>query len=254
MTDNEIDWTVLELEEVEAACNNAARRVMRDEFKRLGHEERDLVQTARMLVAGVRVTGSGIGATGMAQRTRELVGAGRLGALNHELFCDLWNYAEPKTKQAVRSTSLDARYDDTAETHTPPYPAFVPRSPMQNYDRAQIKALLPAVWDQYYAYGMQAENAPDSDMPRAAANKATGNVLWAHLADIRIAWKRAALNIEQRRALFLAYGLDWGQQEIAYNQGVHQSTISNRLTRGVEGLLGALGVVLEAQGSATVAA
>lgn len=102
-----------------------------------------------------------------------------------------------------------------------------------SYDRPLVEQLLPAVWDQSYAYGMTNPTAPDPDMPRAAADKAHSGALYAHLADIRTGWNKAPIPRPERQALFLRYALDLKQSDIGKRQGVTQKAVSERLARGV---------------------
>ena len=104
---------------------------------------------------------------------------------------------------------------------------------MSTYTRELVEQLLPAAWDPEFAYGMANPAAPDPDMPRAAADKAHSNTLYAHLADIHTGWATAPLTPAERRALLMRYGLDWPQTAIARHEHVGQSTASERITRGV---------------------
>lgn len=104
---------------------------------------------------------------------------------------------------------------------------------MSAYTRELVEQLLPAVWDSSFAYGMANPTAPDPDMPKANLDKAHGNTLCAHLADIRAGWTRANLPLTERRALYLRYGLDWPQKTIARHERAADSTTSERLARGV---------------------
>lgn len=101
------------------------------------------------------------------------------------------------------------------------------------YDRRTVELLLPAVWDEEFAYGMRDQYAPDPDMPKVKSNKAHANTLYAMLADIRRAWDRAPVTMPERRALLLRYGMDWEQTDIAFNQGVTKQAINIRIERGV---------------------
>lgn len=101
------------------------------------------------------------------------------------------------------------------------------------YNRLLVEQLLPAVWDQEYAYGMRNPTAPDPTMPKGTVDKKAGSSLNAHLADIRQAWKRTEIPQVERQALLLRYGLDWTQDEIARLLGAGRSTISERADRGV---------------------
>ncbi|WP_432482539.1 hypothetical protein [Kineococcus esterisolvens] len=96
-----------------------------------------------------------------------------------------------------------------------------------------IELLLPAVWDQEYAYGMEMPNRPDPDMPRTPSDPKKGGTLFAHLADIRRAWERADLTDAQRRVLLLRYGLDWKWSEIAYNQRADSKSVRERADRAL---------------------
>lgn len=104
---------------------------------------------------------------------------------------------------------------------------------MSAYTPELVKHLLPAVWDQAYAYGMTPQYAPDPTMPRGKPDPAVSGTLNAHLADVRRAWERAALTEPQRVALVLRFGLDWTTVRIGEEQGVSQPTISSRVKRGV---------------------
>lgn len=104
---------------------------------------------------------------------------------------------------------------------------------MSTYTRELVEQLLPAAWDSEFAYGMANPTAPDPDMPRAAADKAHGSTLYAHLVDIHTGWTQAPLTPAERRALLMRYGLDWPQTAIARYEEVGKSTASERITRGV---------------------
>ena len=104
---------------------------------------------------------------------------------------------------------------------------------MSVYTRELVEHLLPAVWDQGYAYGMTNPGAPDPDMPRATVDPAHTGTLYAHLADIHTGWKRTPLTHRERRALVMRYGLDWRQKAIARHEHITPSTLSERLTRAV---------------------
>lgn len=111
---------------------------------------------------------------------------------------------------------------------------------MSGYTPELAVQLLPAVWDETYAYGMANPGAPDPDMPRSKADPKIGGTIFAHLADIRWAWSKAPLLHEDRQALFLTHCLDWSQQEISDVQSVDRSSVSRRLSRGLGVLLLAL--------------
>lgn len=103
----------------------------------------------------------------------------------------------------------------------------------RNYDRRSVEVLVPTVWDEVAAYGIQQENVPDPSMPRSAKNPAHSNTLYAMLADIREAWKRCDIPQVERQALLLHYGLGWTQKDVAFNQDCNPSTAMRRIERGV---------------------
>lgn len=105
-----------------------------------------------------------------------------------------------------------------------------------SYSPDLVVQLLPAVWDQTYAFGMANPVAPDPDMPRSKPDPKTGGTIFAHLADIRGAWDRAELPHSERVALLLRHGLGWTDDEIAALDGVTGRAVRYRLERGAERL------------------
>jgi hypothetical protein len=106
------------------------------------------------------------------------------------------------------------------------YPEHVPGG----YTEDDVKFLLPAVWDESYAYSLpERDDAPEKGMPRAASNKARSNSHWAFIADIKTGWNKTDLTRPERRALLMRYGLAWPQRDIAFHEGVTQQAISTRL-------------------------
>ena len=101
------------------------------------------------------------------------------------------------------------------------------------YTREVVEHLLPAVWDETSGYGIRNPMTPDPDMPKAAVDKSHSGVLYAHLADIRSAWRRAPLLADERRALLLRYGLDLTDKSAGQVLDVERSVVSRRITRGV---------------------
>ncbi|MFF4528212.1 hypothetical protein ACFY1P_02970 [Streptomyces sp. NPDC001407] len=104
---------------------------------------------------------------------------------------------------------------------------------MTSYNRSLVEYLMPAVWDVEAAYGIRNPTAPDADMPRGTVDKKAAGTLFAHLADIRQAWKTCELSLGERRALFLRYALDWPDDLIAARDGVTGRAVRYRLERGV---------------------
>ncbi|MEU3045836.1 hypothetical protein ABZ705_04745 [Streptomyces sp. NPDC006984] len=104
---------------------------------------------------------------------------------------------------------------------------------MSGYERALVEHLLPAVWDDGAAYGIRSPTAPDADMPKGTVDPKTASTLFAHLADIRQGWATCDLSLEERRALFLRYALDWPDDLIAARDGVTGRAVRYRIERGV---------------------
>ncbi|AXQ62370.1 sigma factor-like helix-turn-helix DNA-binding protein [Streptomyces sp. NPDC014802] len=104
---------------------------------------------------------------------------------------------------------------------------------MAGYNRAIVEKMLPAVWDQDAAYGMKNETKPDPDMPKGHVDKKKGSDFLVHIADVRQAWKRAELTLDERRSVLLRYGFDLTFEEIAEEFGVNKSTTQRRSERGV---------------------
>ncbi|ANT41051.1 sigma factor [Streptomyces phage Nanodon] len=105
-----------------------------------------------------------------------------------------------------------------------------------SYNRALVEHLLPAVWDAESAYGIKNPTQADADMPKGHKNPKTGGMIFAHLADIRSAWKWAeagGIPIEEAQALLLRFGLDLTQEEAAGPLGTHQRQVSRLIERGV---------------------
>lgn len=214
-------WGVFDVEEVDDVIAQTVRSLS---FEYDFIEVDDWIQDARMLVATKPdlygcVLGDEI----------------ELGLLQYRLRQDLVDMARVEKDRRKRNTSFEERYDERpgADDYAPRPVTITVRRDTVAYDRPLVEALLPAVWDEAFCYGIRMENAPDQDMPRGSINKATGNTLAAHIADIKTGWADAPLTLGERRALLLGYGLDWKQTEIAFNQDVSQKTVSKRLETGV---------------------
>jgi DNA-directed RNA polymerase specialized sigma24 family protein len=104
---------------------------------------------------------------------------------------------------------------------------------VSGYDRSLVERILPAVWDPEAAYGIKQETAPDADMPKVKANPKLANTLYAHIADIKQAWKCAELTLIERQSLLLRYGLDYSYEEIGALRGVQKSGAQRATERAV---------------------
>lgn len=159
------------------------------------------------------------------------------GLLQHGLERDLENLVMKEVRRSDRNVSYEMLRDANAEgsggdTYVKPYVLIETVS--NDYTRDSVETLLPAVWDDGYAYGMpQKDSVPDPDMPRAQVDSSRGNNLAAYIADIRTGWSKTPLTLKERRALLLAYGLAWSTEQIAYNQGVSERAIRYRIESAV---------------------
>ena len=108
------------------------------------------------------------------------------------------------------------------------------------YTRQLVEKLLPAIWDEEYAFGMREETAPDPDMPKGSVDKSHSNTLYAHLADIRYAWPRTSLALTERQAVLLRYGLDLTTREAGELLGCDHTTVTRREERAVGKLTASL--------------
>lgn len=207
------DWDVLTEEDVDRVVEQAAWIVhARYSFTEID----DLVQEGRILVA----------TRPSLKRSREL----GLGTLQHGLVRDLEDSVRTERDRRSKQTS----YDAAVEGGVPEQPQPERRIPSGTYDRDGIEALLPAIWDESYCYGLpRASTAPDPSMPKGWTNKSHGNTFWAMLADIKTGWRRAPLTLKERRALLLRFGVGWTEQQIATHEGCSQPTLSVRLTNAV---------------------
>ncbi|MCY0933598.1 hypothetical protein [Streptomyces sp. H34-S4] len=102
-----------------------------------------------------------------------------------------------------------------------------------SYNRALVEHILPAVWDGETAYGMKSELVADADMPRGHKDPKKGSPLFAHIADIKQAWKSTPLTLVERQSLVLRYGFDYGYEEIADVRGVRKQSAQEATERAV---------------------
>jgi len=213
------DWTLIDNENVQQVVTSAARQVALE--RELDAD--DLQQDAWILVTNTH--------TDLAH----FVHAEKWGALRTALYRDLLNATARGERIKEKTQSFDVRHgeDFDLETESSAPVSLNQRVGVTLYDRELVQSLLPAVWDEQFCWGMQVENAPDADMPRTQSNKATGNTLAAHLADIRSTWETAPLTLPERQALFLVYGLDFTNQMAGSTLGITHQTVSERALRGV---------------------
>lgn len=207
------DWTVLDRAGIADVVRQSAHKVARH----YNLTAEDLEQEASLMVCS------------LDSNLRDVLG--ELGILQYRLEQDLSDYVRTEVRRRGLSTSFERRAEVLADIP----PAYTPpRDVSPLYDTELVESLIPAVWDEGFCYGMQMEGAPDPDMPRGSVNKATGNTLAAHIADIRRAWSLAPLTLKQRRALLLRFGFGFDIGEVASMEGVTHQTASERVRRSVE--------------------
>lgn len=221
MRDGSADFSVLDLEGVREVALQAARRV-HGKYKSYTELD-DLHQEALVLIA----------------TTSDLLDClldeePELGLLQYRLERDLVDTVKTPVRQAQQTIPFDRVEQAEGEGghYMRPYVAIATAS--SEYTRESVESLLPAVWDESYVYGMpKRDDAPDPDMPKGSSNKAQANNLSAYIADIKTGWEKTPLTQRERASLLLAFGFGWTQSDIAFNQGVSQQTIQERLYKAV---------------------
>lgn len=214
------NWGVIDDPRVKQVARRAARSLARDNQGFL--EEDDLYQEALIFIA----TKSDLTALAMQRNYALLYNGVRMDLLN--------GFVTP----LLRTGEMEQRKYKTVSTEDAD--EFV--SPFVHlddgtgdYTEDAVRLLLPAVWDESYAYSLpDRDDAPDKDMPKSASNKARSNNHWAYIADIKTGWNKTPLTLDERRALLLYFGMGWTQRDIAFNQDTSQQTVSNRLDSGVK--------------------
>ena len=93
---------------------------------------------------------------------------------------------------------------------------------------------MPCLWSEDLAVnGINNPLAPSPDMPKATVDPSHGFTHIAHMADLHRAWRSADLSHGQRQALFLRFGFDSLQMEIAVDLDITQQAVSRRLDSGI---------------------
>lgn len=228
-----LDWDIFSIEGVEGVCDTAARQVANHaEYAEFVSLE-DLTQEAQIIAAS------------MGDRVRSAYSSEWAGitpgTIVHEIKMDLIDMARTQQQRGQRNTSFEERYDPESGGGIALVAPSGSAGEVIGYTTELVESLIPAIWDEDFCYGVTSDTAADPDMPRGSTNKAHGSTLLAHIADIKMAWATAPLRLEERRALLLAFGLDWSQLEIAANQGCRRQTIADRITSGTAKMLAALG-------------
>lgn len=209
------NWRLTEDPNVQSVCHKVARSIT--DMNKGVFEEDDLYQEALIIVAGT-------------PHIAEQAISGDYGLLYRRVRTELM---QKFVEKMDRSGELMARkyknvVIEDADNETSPHMTFDDGT--GDYTAEAVKLLLPAVWDESYAYGLpDREDAPGQDMPRAAGNKAKSNAHWAYIADIKTAWDKTPLTTLQRRALLMSFGLGYTDELIATIEGVTRETITIRV-------------------------
>lgn len=169
---------------------------------------------------------------------QEALEAEEYGLFQHRLEMDLTDHIKKEVRRTERNVSYEALRDQNPDgtggedTHVKPY--VIIETTSNDYTRDSVESLLPAVWDDLYAYGLpNKDTVPDPDMPKAQVDASRGNDLSAYIADIRSGWKKTPLTHKERCAVLLAFGLGWTPKDIAYNQEVSRQAIETRIETAV---------------------
>lgn len=220
MRGNAAHWKVVEDERVQRVARNAANSIERMNVGIV--EAEDLYQEGLILIAGT-------------PKIAEHAIVGDLGMVYNEVRERLF---KKFIRPLDRTGELDARKyktitHDDMDDEPAPYVQFDDGT--GDYTEDAIRVLMPAIWDESYAYSLpDRDDQPDADMPKATGNKAHKNNHWAYIADIKTGWKDTPLSLEERRALLMSFGLGWRQSEIARHESVVQSVVSGRINRGIK--------------------
>ena len=220
---NRPHWKISENVQVQTTVRNAARSIA--EMNSGIVEADDMYQEGLLLVAGI-------------PKIAEHAIVGDLGLVYKEVRERLF---KAFIRPLDRSGELDARkyrsipVGESEDEESIPKGGFTFDDGSGDYTEDAVKMLLPAVWDEDYAYGLpDREDAPDKDMPKVAGNKARSNSHWAYIADIKTGWGKTPLTLLERRALFMAYCLGDTHTDIARYEGVDRSTVSKRIDSAVK--------------------
>lgn len=104
-----------------------------------------------------------------------------------------------------------------------------------SYDRRQVEALIPAIWDDaYLIHGVQKEEVRDPEMPSGSAadpRRVNGHIV--AIADVRRAWEKAGLTLKQQQATLLRFGMDMRWAEVAAELGRDSKTVREAAEGGV---------------------
>lgn len=239
MRGTETDWGVIDHPRVQHAVKNAARSIA--DMNAGIVEFKDLYQEGLLLVASTpKIAGH--------------ANAGEYQLVYNEVRERLFKaFIRPMersgelTARKYRNVSIEGSVTDPT-----PIPQMFDEG-TGDYTEEAIMLLLPAVWDESYAYGLpDRADDPDEDMPKAVANKARSNNHWAYIADIKMGWEKTPLTLKERRALLMYYGLGYTQDDIARYEGIARPTATIRIHNGVTKItarLNGAGLIEEDEGT-----
>lgn len=105
---------------------------------------------------------------------------------------------------------------------------------MSVYARDVIESFIPAIWDEAYALEGKDPLAPEQGAPKSKADPSHGNGKLAMICDVQQAWRYADLELEERQAVIVRFGMDETYESAARILGeTHQMTVHRRCTRGI---------------------
>lgn len=219
-----LDWHVLGVPGVDDVMRRAAGKVSRDYSHTISEE--DAYQEACIILAS------------RPRTVHECLADENLGlgVVYHRLVCDLVDKVKAEGRRRTDLSSYDGLVEQYGEQADESVVEEVesPRAGTSGaYSRELVERLLPAVWDEEFAYGMRNPYTPDPDMPKGTIDKKASGTLNAHLADIRWAWQRARLERAERQALVLRFGMDLTLAEVGLRMGLSKSAAQRWVEEGV---------------------
>ena len=103
------------------------------------------------------------------------------------------------------------------------------------YDRRQVEALIPAIWDDaYLIHGVEREEVRDPEMPKGPGGDPShqgGHVV--AIVDVRRAWKWSGLTLREKEAIALHYGMSMTWREVGRVLNRDHTTVREGGERGV---------------------
>jgi len=103
-----------------------------------------------------------------------------------------------------------------------------------SYQRDTIESLIPAIWDEAFAMDAKDPLGPAEGAPKSKSDPSHGNGKLAMICDVQQAWAYADLELEERQAVLVRFGMDEDYDSAARILGeTHKMTVHRRCTRGI---------------------